>query len=790
MKNKFFLFALLLISACSFAQYPPLAWAKKIEAVDQNSSVCSISLNAIDNAGAMYASGYFYDTLRPDDNQATNYLIGNNNFQSGAFMKYDVNGNLIWANVIKAKNGSFFVSDLDIDQYNNVYILCYGVYADTVDFDPGAGVENQILSDGNDFFIAKYDANGNFLWTTIINVINGSSVSPLNRPNTIKVDANQNIYIGGQFENMIELNPTNITYTISNPSGPNCNCIAGFYAKYDSIGNILWGYADGNNASVNDIDVNDANGKIIIGATPDLFTAQTLRLCDAAGNTLNNTVSGSITVNSVKFDTLGNIFFSGHFINNNNDFDWGPGTFYMSVPNASQDFGFVGKYDSLANFQWALEYHPLNSAVFKASFYNISIDVDNNLLLAYGEGNGNILARGFFKINGSNGASLWPNSVFTLAVGLGGADMLSSPIDGTVVFAGGAGFSGNAITTFDAAPDPNVDSNLTGRGYWSFMSKYGNCIAPPSAPGMVSGNTSLCNTDSVSYIVPLQNGVSNYNWTLPAGWTGASNSNVINLLPSNNSGSIEVVANNLCGASAASTLQVNYIGAPNVIANANTTQVCIGDSITLSGSGADTYAWNNNVVDGASFAPTSSIDYIVTGNLNGCTNTDTIAITVNPLPIVTLNLDALDTLCNDVGIIPLTGGIPVGGTYSGQGVNANSFDALTLGTGIYPITYAYTDANSCNNSTVESIFVAVCTSVDELSKNTSWTVFPNPSENEFTIYSNETNNEIWVTDLLGKIIIQKMYNQTNVNIQIAESGVYILFMKTSNVVSQKILVVK
>ncbi len=60
-----------------------------------------------------------------------------------------------------------------------------------------------------------------------------------------------------------------------------CNCTAGFYAKYDSIGNILWGYADGNNASVNDIDVNDANGKIIIGATPDLFTAQTLRLCDA-----------------------------------------------------------------------------------------------------------------------------------------------------------------------------------------------------------------------------------------------------------------------------------------------------------------------------------------------------------------------------------------------------------------------------------------------------------------------------------------------------------------------------
>ena len=91
---------------------------------------------------------------------------------------------------------------------------------------------------------------------------------------------------------------------------------------------------------------------------------------------------------------------------------------------------------------------------------------------------------------------------------------------------------------------------------------------------------------------------------------------------------------------------------------------------------------------------------------------------------------------------------------------------------------------------LESIFVAVCTNVDELSSKANWAVFPNPSENEFTVYSNETTNEIWVTDLLGKVIIQKMYNQTNVNLQIAESGVYIVFMKTSNVVSQKKLVVK
>jgi hypothetical protein len=61
---------------------------------------------------------------------------------------------------------------------------------------------------------------------------------------------------------------------------------------------------------------------------------------------------------------------------------------------------------------------------------------------------------------------------FSTNVGLGGADILLSPIDGSVVFAGGAGFSGNTITTFDIAPDPNVVSNLTGRvigAFWLSM---------------------------------------------------------------------------------------------------------------------------------------------------------------------------------------------------------------------------------------------------------------------------------------------------------------------------------
>jgi hypothetical protein len=786
MKNRFIFFILVLINASSFAQYPPLAWAKKIEAKDQLNAQCAISVNAVDEQGAIYASGYFRDSLRPDNNLMNTYLAGNSNWDSGAFIKYDANGNLIWAKSIVARVGYFYVSDLDIDQFHNVYILCQAVYTDTIDFDPSTATANEI-SDGNDFFLAKYDVNGNYIWSKRINVINGNNTFS-NSPNTLTVDSNQNIFIGGRFQNQIDLDPSAATLTITNPGGVNCNCTVGFYAKYDTNGNIIWGFADVNNSSITSIDINELNGQIVIGGQPG-SNSQPLKLCNANGTLISSLNGGSIYTKSVKFDTLGNFYFSGYF-HSTVDFDWSNASYVLTTPASYELAGFVGKYDSQGNFQWAVEYDPTLDPSFDANYYNITIDTDNNPIVAYGETNGSGYRKGFFKISASNGSALWPNSMFEVLVGLNGTDAIPSPSDGTIVFSAGVGFSSNAIVGFDAAPDPSVTLNITGTGYWSFMAKYGNCVAAPLAPGAISGNTSLCNTDSVTYSVPLQNGVSTYNWTIPNGWTGSSNTNTITVLPGNNSGTVQVVANNLCGASAAANLQVNYVGTPNVLANASATQVCLGDSIVLSGAGADTYVWNNNVIDGIAFVPSNSSSYIVTGSLNGCTNSDTVSVTVKPLPVVGLNLAPIDTLCQDAGVVNLIGESPSGGVFSGTGVTSNTFDALTSGLGIHTITYTFTDANACVNNAVDSIYVDICVSVNESVANTNWAVFPNPSENEFTVYSYETNNEIWVTDLLGKVIIQKIINQNNVKLHIAESGVYMVFMKTEEGVSQKKLVIK
>ena len=64
-----------------------------------------------------------------------------------------------------------------------------------------------------------------------------------------------------------------------------------------------------------------------------------------------------------------------------------------------------------------------------------------------------------------------------------------------------------------------------------------------------------------------------------------------------------------------------------------TATVCAGFAASLTASGALSYSWSGGIVNGVKFIPTQTDVYTVTGkDVNGCTNTKTATITVNPLP--------------------------------------------------------------------------------------------------------------------------------------------------------------
>ncbi len=113
------------------------------------------------------------------------------------------------------------------------------------------------------------------------------------------------------------------------------------------------------------------------------------------------------------------------------------------------------------------------------------------------------------------------------------------------------------------------------------------------------------------------------------------------------------------------------------------------------------YSWNPGgaTTSAITVSPASTTTYTVTYSSQGCSNTATREVTVNPLPVVTCG--SYGPVCTDAADITL-GGSPTGGTWSGTGVTGNSFDPSV---GTQTLTYSYTDGNGCSASCQTTITV-------------------------------------------------------------------------------------
>lgn len=148
------------------------------------------------------------------------------------------------------------------------------------------------------------------------------------------------------------------------------------------------------------------------------------------------------------------------------------------------------------------------------------------------------------------------------------------------------------------------------------------------------------------------------------------------------------------------TDQVNVTVNPAPIVNAGADQtVCAGTQVTLTGSGATSYAWNYGVTQGVAFTPPAgTTTYTVTGTSLGCTGTDQVNVTVNPIPAVNAGLD--QTVCQGTQVI-LTGTGAT--TYAwNNGVSQGVAFTPPLGTTVYTVTGT---SNACSATDQVSVTV-------------------------------------------------------------------------------------
>jgi gliding motility-associated-like protein len=148
------------------------------------------------------------------------------------------------------------------------------------------------------------------------------------------------------------------------------------------------------------------------------------------------------------------------------------------------------------------------------------------------------------------------------------------------------------------------------------------------------------------------------------------------------------------------TITINAL--PNVFAGNNIT-ICEGQTVTLTGSGAVNYTWNNGVINGVQFSPTiGTATYTVTGtSAAGCINTDQVDVLVNPNPVISFNPDITS------GCVPVTVNFTNTTPNSSNCVWTISNGTVLTGCGTVPVTF---NQGGCYDVTLTTTATNGCTS--------------------------------------------------------------------------------
>ena len=134
---------------------------------------------------------------------------------------------------------------------------------------------------------------------------------------------------------------------------------------------------------------------------------------------------------------------------------------------------------------------------------------------------------------------------------------------------------------------------------------------------------------------------------------------------------------------------------PEVLAESDVSELCLGGSYTVTGSGADDFYWGAGVVDGAPITPETAGTYthLLTGiSPAGCIGTSMVSITVHPIPFVEAGANQVQ--CADMEVTLSASGAE---TYEWDGgiVDGEPF-AVTEGETTYTVTG--TDENGCQDA--------------------------------------------------------------------------------------------
>lgn len=329
---------------------------------------------AIDASGNIYTTGQYSGTADFDPGTGVFNLSAVGSIDV-FISKLDANGNFVWA---KSIGGSAVETGLDIEVDASGDIYIGGMFNGTPDFDPGAGVASLTSLGGNDAYILKLDASGNFIW-----VKHFGGTGPEGVVFSLAIDGSGNIHCIGEFSGIVDFDPGPGVFNI-----PSKGSVDALLVKLDPAGNLLWAKQMGGVQWDRGYNITtDASG--FIYATGKLYGIADF---DTGPGVFNIGASNRTHIFISKFDSSGDLVWAKSMGNNSFDnqgtsiasnpqgstytvgwfsftvdFDTGPGAFNMTTQSLNT---FITKMGTNGNFIRAKQF----SGPSQINTYSVAMD--------------------------------------------------------------------------------------------------------------------------------------------------------------------------------------------------------------------------------------------------------------------------------------------------------------------------------------------------------------------------------------------------------------------------------
>lgn len=760
---------------------------------DDNGNACRV-----DNAGNVYlvgGTGSASGISTPLSHQPV-FGGGSGFFGDGYVVKFNASGVRQWATYYGG-SGDESIYDCSFDI--NGFLICTGVSTATSNAISTLGSHQPSFGGGiSDGFVVKFDLSGNRIWATYY----GGTMR--DDPYSCETDASGNIYIGGTSTstNGISIASVGAHQTVYGGGAWG----DAFVAKFNSAGVRQWGTYYGGVGDDYGIgcSVNSAGDVFIIGATNSTLTNviatpgshQTtfggsmfwgdgfLAKFNSSGVRQWGTYYGDAASDnffSCKVDVAGNIYVAGQTSSN----------ISISTPFIYQtNFGgsadaYLAKFDGSGNVLWATYYGGtgLEDYVYcyPDPFGNIylsgSTATSTGTIIAsagshqpnYGGGSSDAF---LVKFNGCIPYSTLDNTPLSNLTICSNSSTTLIAINNAIINWYSVPVGGISLLTGSLYVTPTLTNTTTYYiedltcGITNTRVAVTVTVQSPPAINIVSTSTSVCNGSSLT-LVPQ--GAISYTW-YPNPTLNSVNSPTAIITPFSNTTYSLIGTNGVCTNTA--LINITVLPNPTISINSSSPVLCLGSSLQLTASGAQTYSWfpvsflsSGNGASVSAF-PITNITYTVIGanSVNNTVCTSQNIISINVIPIATAQVSSSVSVCAGQSVIISANG---GNTFNWSPSSSlnNSFTGTVIAS---PISNTiYTVNVSTNNYCGSNATVAV-------------NVNPNPSVNagsDTTFYFDEimflnasgTGTLTWI---YGDGIICKVC--PNSQIQPQQSGCYVI----------------